>query len=269
MVDSFSRRHGYRQTREVTVREDAPEPVRAGLIAILLEMGFAYGQMREVICPVLHTFPDANNWSEIPNVRDEVIGLVQYCEWYRVYDIIEAVYAYLRPLEVREKFAARINGLFEEYGIGWQMTHGQIMTRGPQEFEHAVARAVVALGEAGHATPKKELEEARRDLSRRPEPDITGTVQHCIAALECTGRIVANEPRATLGELIQRHSADLGIPRPLDKAVESMWGYASEMGRHLREGRVPDREEAELLLGMAAALINYLLQRSKRGDSPV
>jgi hypothetical protein len=88
-----------------------------------------------------------------------------------------------------------------------------------------------------------------------------------MAALEATARVVANDPQATLGEIISRHSQDLSIPRPLDTALERMWGFASEMGRHLREGRNPNREEAELLLGTASALITYLLQVRNRPRS--
>jgi hypothetical protein len=227
-------------------------------------MGFNYTQIRELTCPVLHTFPDPNNWSEVPNVRDEVVGLLKECVWYRVYDIIEHVYTHFWQPEMSERFAVQVNELFLEHGIGWQMVGGRVVTRGPEEFEHAVAQAVAVLGGAGYGTPKAELEEARRDLSRRPEPDITGTIQHCMAALECTARIAADDPRATLGDLIQRHSTDLGIPRPLDNAIERIWGYASEMGRHLREGRVPDRKEAELLLSVAAAVINYIVQSNPR-----
>src|SRR5713226_138744 len=96
MGDFFSRRQGLRARREIAVREDAPEAIRAGLIAMLHELGFTYNQMREIICPVLHRFANPNNWSEIPNVRGEVISLVQGCEWYRLYDICEAVYRYLQ-----------------------------------------------------------------------------------------------------------------------------------------------------------------------------
>jgi hypothetical protein len=35
------------------------------------------------------------------------------------------------------------------------------------------------------------------------------------------------------------------------------------MVRHLREGRVPAREEAEFLLSVSASLIAYLLQRNR------
>jgi hypothetical protein len=111
-------------------------------------------------------------------------------------------------------------------------------------------------------TSKMELDEARADLSRRPEPDITGTVQHCMAALECVARQVSGDEQATLGPIIQRHAAALGIPKPSDGGIEKMWGYASEMARHVKEGRVPTREEAEFLLGRSASIITYLLQRN-------
>lgn len=264
MGGPFSRRYGYREPREITVREAAPEGLRVGLLQIFHdELDLTYTQIRDFTCLALHTFYNPINWSEVPNVRDEVVGLLQGCEWYRVYDIIEAAHRYLVPHRNAGTFTTRINELFEEKGIGWQLIEGQIVTRGPREFEHAVAQAVAAAEEAGLHTARGELEEARRDLSRRPEPDITGTIQHCMAALECTARVVTGDERATLGDLIQRHAAALGIPRPLDNAIERMWGYASEMGRHLREGRVPSREEAELLLGISAALVNYLLQRNR------
>jgi hypothetical protein len=162
------------------------------------------------------------------------------------------------------EFAERLNALFEDLGIGWQTIDGQIVTRGDQEFERVVAQAAFQIEAAGLRTAKTELEEARADLSRRPEPDITGTVQHCMAALECVARVVSHDERATLGEIIQRHGADIGIPKPLDAAIDKMWGYASEMARHLREGRVPAREEAEFLLSVSASLVTYLLQRNPR-----
>lgn len=274
MGGPFSRRHGYRGQREITVREDAPEGLRIGLLQILHDdLELTYKEIRQVVCNTLRTLPDSYNSSEIPNVRDEVSGILQNCAWYHIYDIIEAFYRYLESrtnlreivaneiISAQELFPQQINQLFEEEGIGWQMIEGQIITRGPEEFEHTVGEAVARADEAGFQTAKRELEEARRDLSRRPEPDITGTVQHCMAALECTARTVSGDERATLGEIIARHAGELEIPRPLANAIERMWGYASEMARHLREGRVPAREEAELLLSTSAALITYLIQK--------
>jgi hypothetical protein len=73
------------------------------------------------------------------------------------------------------------------------MIDGQIVTRGDQEFEKVVVQAAFQIEAAGLRTAKTEVEEARADLSRRTEPDITGTVQHCMAALECVAREVSYE----------------------------------------------------------------------------
>jgi len=82
-----------------------------------------------------------------------------------------------------------------------------------------------------------------------------------MTGLECLARILSGDEKAALGDIIKRRAAELGIPKPLDGALEKFWGYASEMGRHLREGRVSSREEAELLLSVVAAFVVYLLQK--------
>ncbi len=102
------------------------------------------------------------------------------------------------------------------------------------------------------------FEPATPGLSRLPDPDVTGAVQHAIAALECVARDLCNDPNATLGQLIQRHGEILALPPPLDSATEKLWAFASQRGRHLREGHSPDRREAALVVRVAAALNEYL-----------
>src|ERR1035437_6273909 len=120
-------------------------------------------------------------------------------------------------------------------------------------------RANSALEQAEKATAASELREANADLSRLP-PDLTGAIQHSIAALECVAREHCSD-NATLGTLLQRYD-DL-FPKPLDKGIEKIWGFASEMGRHLQEGRTPSAEEAELLVGLATACCAYLARKVK------
>ncbi len=110
-------------------------------------------------------------------------------------------------------------------------------------------------------TAQNELHSALRDISRRPDPDLTGAVQHALAALECVARDVCGDPKATLGGILERHPGLL--PGPLDAAVEKIWGYASEMGRHVREGREPQRAEVELLVELAAAVSTYLVKKTR------
>ena len=260
MKPRFSQRHGYVEEPPITIREDAPGSIRAALLPILTDnFNMQYKDIREIICPILHTFPDANNWSEIPNVRNEVVELIRECPWYRFYDICEAIYKHWDTWERGEEFAELLNALFREYGVGWQMRKGQIVTRGPKDFERTVTKAKKALREAGYETAKSELEEARLDLSRRPKPDVTGAIQHSVAALECVAREMTDS-KETLGQILKKQAAQLGIPKPLDDALGKIWGYASEKGRHLKEGDEPERREAELVLMLASATIAYLLE---------
>ena len=45
-------------------------------------------------------------------------------------------------------------------------------------------------------------------------------------------------------------------------AVDKLWGFASENGRHVQEGQPAQFEEAELVVGVAGALSVYLMRKS-------
>ena len=260
--DSFSRRNRYTAAaKEITIREDAPEALRVAVLETSRELGWSPSRLRSIISRVLRVRPDPSNWSEYPNVWEEVQYLIHGCEWFRVYDIIEAVYAKFAAGadEDAARFAEEINAYFVEEGVGWKLVDGQAVTRGPESFESVVTAATAALNDTGRPTAAGHLHEALQDLSRRPKPDLSGAVYHAMGALEAIARDLADNPKATLGQIIKRQP-DL-LPKPLDTALSHIWGYASNEARHVQEGREPNREEAELLVGLAAALVTYLTRK--------
>jgi hypothetical protein len=261
----FSRRQGFTTTqREITIREDAPEQLREAIIDFGSSAGLSASQLRDIICRILHLRPDLNNWSS-GNVYSEVQDLVHNCDWFRVYDFAESIYASLvnRGDEFQAgEFERSLNDFFGESGIGWQMANGEIVLRGSEEFEVLVKESHRVLGEEGKSTARNEIHEALSDLSRRPTPDITGAVQHAMAALECVAKDISGESTLTLGNIL-KNPDNLSLPKPLDSAIDKLWGYASEMGRHLREGREPSYEEAELIVGIAATVSTYLVKKNK------
>lgn len=264
--ERFSHRHGYNsEAADITICEDAPDEVRSAILIIAEgEMGLSPRLLRDVLCTVLRKLPDASNWSEYPNIWQECRWLMESAPWYRVYDFVEALWHRLEQSTDSEKairWAELVNEYFVEVGVGWRLADGQLERRGTEGFESSVDTARSALESAGHSTSRQEIHEALRDLSRRPVPDLTGSVQHAMAALECTARQVTGDPRATLGDIIKRHP-NL-VPKPLDVAIEKMWGYASEMARHVREGRTVDQPEAELIVGIASAICSYLVTTTK------
>lgn len=206
--------------------------------------------------------------AEDRNADREVRKLLDGCAWFEVYDIIEAIFDALWRGEGGaryETFTEDVNTYFVRKGIGWQLRDGRIEVRGPEVFEALVQPTADRLGAAGLTTASAEIHEALRDLARRPVPDVTGAVQHAIAAVECIARKASGDPKATLGEILKRFP-DL-VPRPLDAALEKAWGYASEFGRHLHEGRVPSYDEAELVVMVSAAIAAYLERKLSARDT--
>ena len=271
-AERFSKRMGLDNiaAAQITVRNDAPPGLRDFLIAVAYDAGLSPRSLRPLVCRILRVAPDPGNWSEWPNIAYEVSQLVGSCPWYNVYDIIESIYdklsksqqlaLYDETMSAADFFATEINAFFMQNGIGWQLTDGQIQIRGPEVFEEVTRKAIELLDSSARATARNEIREALGDLSRRPEPDKTGAVQHALTALECIARDVSGDPKSTLGDILRNHP-DL-LPRPLASAIEKVWGYASEYGRHLREGREPTMEEAELLVGLAGAVAIYFARKA-------
>lgn len=260
--ERFSQRRGLRPKRtEITVRDDAPAELREAVVQIGIEVGVSPSPQRKILCRILRILPDQGNWSEYPNVMNEVQDLISTCEWFHVYDYIEALAQHLAGTspDQGEAFEREINQYFESGGIGWQLLDGAIEIRGPEAFEAAVHDAKEAT--ADRPTASAEIHEALADLSRRPEADLTGALHHSMAALECLARDVTGESSATLGQILKTH-ANL-LPKPLDVAVSKIWGFASETGRHVREGNELSPEEVELVVGLAATVVTYLAKKNK------
>ena len=87
-----------------------------------------------------------------------------------------------------------------------------------------------------------------------------------MASVECVARKAANNPKATLGEILSRNPGL--VPPPLDQGLARTLGLWIEMARHLREGRMPSYEEAELTVMSSAAVATYLEKKLRSRDHP-
>jgi hypothetical protein len=208
----FSKRFNYGgEAKEITVREGAPEGLRYVVLDTARQLDWAPSSLRVVLCRVLRVRPDEDNWSEFPNIWGEVQQLMYGCEWFKVYDIIEALHARFEKNDSEsgqqdaKQFATAINSFFIEEGIGWQLANGEIVTRGTETFEAVVTEATATLAASERPTAARHLHEALQDLSRRPQADLPGAVYHAMGTLECVVRDLTGDEKATLGEALKWH----------------------------------------------------------------
>jgi hypothetical protein len=265
--EPFSRRFGYSLETEIAIRHEAPPDLRFALLALAYRGGMSWRDIVTSLTRALLIAPEGN-WSE-RNLEEEARRIINTVRWHEVYDAAEAIYLRLRArgeAEFYDKppevwFEGELNRFFVERGIGWQMVEGAVQFRGPGALEDEGAAAIEALQASGRTTSASELREARRDLSRRPEPDTTGTIQHSLAALECLAREITGEPNRTFGDILNRNPNLLRSP--LDGAMHKLWGFASQAGRHIREGGAPTVPEAVLVFGIVSASIAFMLESER------
>lgn len=256
----FSERHGLTPPdAPITIRAEAPDWLRGLFLRIAYGVGVGARAMCEMIYSDLLDPPARLNYGD---AGEELRELVRDAKWFQVFGLIEQVATHIRKYHGSarsEAFTSNLNTAFRRKGVGWQLLNDRLEVRGEEPFEVPVRSALNLLQETGRPHARQELHEALRDLSRRPEPDLTGALHHAMAALECVARDLTGEPNLTLGEWLKKHPT--AFPHPLGSALDKLWGYASQYGRHVQEGKPANYDEAELVVGLAGALSVYLLRR--------
>jgi len=195
-METFSERHGYNRDIPITTRE-AHEALRTAVIDVAYRLGMKPSALRTILCRVLFETPNRNNWSETPNIDEEARGLMTDAAWYEVYDVIEQISIALSPnphpmfpsmSAASREFESELNRLFKRRGIGWQIRDRRVEYRGEEGVAAALDEAPQMLAATGRVTATTELNEAVKDLGRRSSPEVTGAIQHAMAALECVAR---------------------------------------------------------------------------------
>jgi hypothetical protein len=269
-MDTFSERFGYAERSPIVYdRASAPSNFKEfvkGLIKIYVSD--TYG-IHVWLTDQLHEAPrckreDAYRSDEAFSIINDANESMWYqLPWFCYYDCVEWVYASLdranNENDIHE-FSDRINQFFRANGIGWQLVDGKIIIRGDEQFEQTTKTAIDLASEMEKTTTVGEIKEAIHDLSKKPKPDLSGAMHHSMAALECLARDITGQPKLTLGKWIDANRDQ--FPSPVGDAVNQLWGYASNYGRHITEGNEPKFEEVELVVSLSATLCTYLMRKN-------
>ena len=252
-MPNFSERNNLRTTNiPIVIRNDAEYSFRMWLISLAKLVGLNVRTILNIICQCTYQGEDGNWGDEFrENEAKEKLGNTA---WYYVYDVVESLYNCIANASKKQEYESEINAYFQTNVDGWKFENVQVLFRGNEIEEQAFTNAVQSL--STNQTAQSELKLALDDLSKRPIADTTGTVQHAMAAMECFCRQKFGGTTSTLGDIIQNNRSS--FTPPLDKALEKLWGFASNHGRHVRNGGAATEEEAEFVLNMCSSLILYL-----------
>jgi AbiJ N-terminal domain 4 len=277
---SFSERQGFVRPREIVFRDDLPEKLRQPIIDIIRRYSspaFLWERIERLFNRYgIDDWPPAPQPITISKEEDNLDFIAAKrvllaCEWFRLYDLIEDLFQQqdFHDSELRHEdeearaypLQQELNDYFQYAGIGWQLVDGKVIMRGNEAFQRTVQIAPAELKAGGRTTAAERIESAIRNLSLRPKPDFSAAVERATNAMECVLQDITQKSM-TLGEYIKARP-DL-FPGAMKGAFAALWGYASEEARHGKEGVEPPREEAEFIVGIAAALTTYLNRKHPR-----
>ena len=239
---------------EITIIKDFPLEHRVAVIQIASDLGVGVDSLRQAVLRVLFTGINTMDWS-YGYIWPQLVGALEECDWVDVYEIAEEVYKVV-PAGLRQDYAKQLNRFFTKKGFGWEMRDGLIEYRGAEPFAIATKSTEEVLMSRGFVRAANEVREAMRDISRRPEPDVTGAATHALGALEAVAREDTGKEK-TLGQLVP----DLALQPPLGEVVDKLWGFASQTARHMSEKKHIDVDEAEFAVTVACALATLVAKR--------
>lgn len=277
---SFSERYGYKQARSAIQLEAMDEPLRNGLWSVLkvycwdhvhrdpmYGRGYLTSNGNENLFRLCSSLwmdlfkkpLDTLNYdwdTTLESIRKYYFG----CEWNEVYDFVEFVANnYERPA-AHPRLVNSCNVLLERERSAYRFV-GNIITRVTEE--HEVAEIENAI-QVSRGPVKDHIRRALEMMSDRKNPDFRNSIKESISGVESLVKVVLNEDKGTLGQLLKKLKDEIDLHPALEAAFGSLYGYTSDKGgiRHaLMESADIDYADAKLMLVVCSTFINYVEEK--------
>ena len=125
----------------------------------------------------------------------------------------------------RGEFSKKLNSLFREENIGYEMQEGKIERRGNEFTDGKIKEARILLKAPEFKGADQHFEKAIRSLNTRPNPDVENCIKDAVGAIESIGRIIVKNETALLSDVIKDAVKKGVIPQPLDQAFQKVYSY--------------------------------------------
>lgn len=261
---TFSQLHGYTEYSNAIQHQSLNERTRTDLWNVI-ELMFmdATGRFKPLVDgEVVWTRYLGNIWTGYSSqrYRDALWRIVFDEEWYRVYDLIEALVR-MSPDDPDDMFVEIVNGQLKLNRAGCRVV-GQHVTEITADAD--IASVETAIVQAS-AEARTHLRNAISLLANRDNPNFGKSINESMSAAEAAAREFVGNPKAQLTEAlkkISRTETPGGFHRALVDGWISLYGFAGDEGgiRHaIREGTVPPSQElAQYFLVICSAFVNFV-----------
>lgn len=194
----------------------------------------------------------------LPERKDHIAKILlehfQKCEWYEVYDFLEATLNYFQS----SKLVEEVNFILERELAAYRFIGGVFTgITDKQEIEMLTN----AVDDRDFPAVSSHLKRALSLMSNKESPDYRNSIKESISAVESLAKAITNKPKATLGEALVILESSNNLHAALKKSFLSLYGYTSDEGgiRHamLSEPNLTVND-AKFFLLSCTSFINYL-----------
>ena len=228
-----------------------------------------YADLRPIIWHVTSKEPPdptlGDHW--ISHEYDTIKQVAFACEWWLFFEICERTYKQCYQRFGRKSATGledEANKLFASDLLAWRFEDGLIVPAHPAEITAVFDEAKALLADPKYTGPNEQFRKANGHLAEKPHPDTENCVKDAVGALEGVARIVAGQPKATLGDLTKKGVLKSSIPPRLMPIIEQLYVYrGSEPGvAHAKtDASMVGFEEADWVLSMCATAMIYLMKK--------
>ncbi|MES2182231.1 MAG: hypothetical protein V4493_09045 [Pseudomonadota bacterium] len=204
----------------------------------------------------LDSRPDGN-YKILAAIRTHFFG----CEWNEAYDFLEFVLSYYEKRQPR--LITFINNILERELSAYRFISGHLTDiTNTQELDMLEA----ALTDSRFSGVTAHLQRGFELYSNRDNPDYRNSIKESISAVEAIVRIVADDPKATLGDALKSIEKRKLLHTSLKEGFMKLYGYTSDAGgiRHamLDESNI-NADDARYFLLSCTSFVNYLKAQLK------
>ena len=190
---------------------------------------------------------------------EEIEKLFFALPWHQVYDFLEFIVA--PSTKLPKNLSAELNRILERETSGYRIVAGTVVD---VTSEQEVKMLDAAIRDDKFAPVASHLKRALELLAHRENPDYRNSIKESISAVESMAKIVANNPKATLGQALKVLEKNGQMHASLKEGFQRLYGYASDEDgiRHamLDEPNLT-AADAKYFLMSCTSFVNYMKAR--------